>query len=306
MRFAHISDLHLCTKHKSENIPKIKRLIQHALDNGAQHFVITGDISDNADEKDFVVFKEILKKFDLLRSDKTTIIIGNHDIFGGPQTAQDVFNFPAKCMNTNYHERVAKFIDHFKELFVNTIRLHDELYFPFAKEFKDVLLVGINSAAEYSRFKNPFASNGHVSKTQRQFLKAILTKNEFKNKVKIILTHHHFYPKNVASHSSERTMWNKIENYTMKLRGKKKLLKLFLESNVKLVLHGHSHEMKEYFREGIRFINSGGSVDNGLKDETSLFLIDVFPFEVTAEISKPSLKSQNITTQEKLVVSLAS
>lgn len=305
MRIAHISDLHLCTKHKRENISKIKKLIQHALDNGVQHFVITGDISDNADEKDFVVFKEILKKFDLLRSDKTTIVIGNHDIFGGPQTAQDVFGFPTKCMNTNYHEKVAKFIDHFKELFENTIRPHDELFFPFVKEFKDVLLIGLNSNAEYSRFKNPFASNGHVSKIQRQFLKAILTKNEFKEKVKVILTHHHFYPKNVTSHSSESTMWNKIENYTMKLRGKKKLLKLFLESNVKLVLHGHSHEMKEYFREGIRFLNAGASVDNNSKDESSLFLIDAFPFEITAEISTPSLKSKSIAAQEKLIVSLA-
>ena len=306
MRFAHISDLHFCTKHKRENISKMKKLIQHALDNGAQHFVITGDISDNADEKDFNVLRELLKNFDLLKSDKTSIVIGNHDIFGGPQTAQDVFNFPTKCMNTNYHQKVARFIDHFKELFENTIRPHDELYFPFVKIFKDVLLVGINSTAEYSRLKNPFASNGHVSKIQRQFLKATLTKNEFKNKIKIILAHHHFYPKNVASHSSERTLWNKIENYTMKLRGKKKLLELFLESNVKLVLHGHSHEMKEYFREEIRFINSGGSVDNGHKDETSLFLIDVFPFEITAEISKPSLKSKNIAPLEKLVVSLAS
>ena len=201
MRFAHISDLHLCIKHKSDNISKIKKLIQHALDNSAQHFVITGDISDNADEKDFNILRELLKNFDLLRSDKTSIVIGNHDIFGGTQTAQDVFNFPTKCMNTNYHEKVAKFINHFKELFEDTIRHHDELYFPFAKEFKNVLLVGLNSTAEYSRFKNPFASNGHVSKMQRQFLKAILTKNEFKEKVKIILAHHHFYPKNVTSQS---------------------------------------------------------------------------------------------------------
>ena len=94
------------------------------------------------------------------------------------------------------------------------------------------------------------------------------------------------------------TMWNKIEDYTMKLRGKKKLLKLFLESNVKLVLHGHSHEMREYFREGIRFVNAGGSVDNNIKEEASLFLIDAFPFEITAEISTPASKSQNITTEK--------
>ena len=306
MRIAHISDLHLCAKHKRENISKIKRLIKHALDNGAQHFVFTGDISDNSNEKDFVLFREILKKYDLLRSDKSTIVIGNHDIFGGPQTAQDVLNFPSKCINTNYHEKVANFIEHFKELFEGTIRTHDELFFPFAKVFKDVLLVGLNSNAEYSRLKNPFASNGHVSKIQRRFLKTILGKNEYDGKVKIVLTHHHFYQKDVASHSSEGSMWNKIENYTMKLRGKKKLLKLFIEHNVKLVLHGHSHEMKEYFRDGIRFVNSGGSIDNNIKAGESLFMIDAFPFEIAAEISAPNSNSGTISDSEKIIVSLAS
>jgi 3',5'-cyclic AMP phosphodiesterase CpdA len=305
MRVAHISDLHICGKHKRENISKVKKLIQHALENGVQHFVITGDISDNADEKDFNVFKEVLKKFDLYRSDKTTIVIGNHDIFGGPQTAQDVFNFPAKCMNTNYHEKIAKFVDHFKELFENTIRPHDELYFPFAKVFKDVLLVGLNTNAEYSRFKNPFASNGQVSKVQRQFLKMILLKKEFDEKVKIVLTHHHFYPKNVASHSSEGTLWNKIENYTMKLRGKKKLMKTFIEHDVKLVLHGHSHEMKEYYREGIRFVNSGGAVENHMKDSIGMFLIDAFPFEISTDVLSLPVKTRT-KSQEKIIVSLAS
>ncbi len=305
MRIAHISDLHICGKHKRENISKVKKLIQHALENGAQHFVITGDISDNADEKDFNVFKEVLKKFDLYRSDKTTIVIGNHDIFGGPQTAQDVFNFPAKCMNTNYHEKIAKFVDHFKELFENTIRPHDELYFPFAKVFKDVLLVGLNTNAEYSRFKNPFASNGQVSKVQRQFLKMILLKKEFDEKVKIVLTHHHFYPKNVASHSSEGTLWNKIENYTMKLRGKKKLMKTFIEHDVKLVLHGHSHEMKEYYREGIRFVNSGGAVENHMKDSIGMFLINAFPFEISTDVLSLPVKTRT-KSQEKIIVSLAS
>jgi len=281
MRIAHISDLHLNTKLKRENILKTKKLIQYALDSGAEHFVITGDVSDNADEKDFNILKKLLEDFDLLSSDKTSIVIGNHDIFGGPQTIQEIVHFPQKCLSVNYHRKVALFINCFKELFQNVIQLHEESFFPYAKVFRNILLVGLNSVDEYSRIKNPFASNGHISKIQRHGIKAILAKNEFKDKIKIILTHHHFYPKNVASHSSERTMWNRIENYTMKLRGKKKLLKMFQEHNVKLVMHGHSHEMKEYFREGIRFVNSGGSVDNNREGEAGMFLIDVFPFDVS-------------------------
>ncbi len=306
MRIAHISDLHLCAKHKRDNIAKIKKLIQHALDNGAQHFVITGDIADNGEEKDFILFREILKKFDLLRSDKTTIVIGNHDIFGGAQSAHDVVNFPSKCLSVNYHEKVSAFVVHFKELFENVIRPHKESFFPFAKEFKDVLLVGLNSIDQYSRFKNPFASNGHVAKTQRKLIESLLITPKFKYKVKVVLIHHHFYPKNIASQSSESALWNKIENFTMKLRGKKKLLKLFVNNNVKLVLHGHSHEMKEYFREGIRFINAGASVDNNSKDEASLFLIDAFPFDIGTALS--SLQQKPILSYHppKLIASLAS
>lgn len=167
-------------------------------------------------------------------------------------------------------------------------------------------MIGLNSVDQYSRFRNPFASNGHVSKTQRKFLESLLVMPKFKDKVKIVMTHHHFYPKNVASHSSENTIWNRIENHTMKLRGKKKLYKIFVKNNVKVVLHGHSHEMKEYFRKGIRFINAGGSVDNNSKDETSLFLIDVFPFETSVEISSPMMKSNRIVLQEELITSLVS
>lgn len=285
MRIAHISDLHLCGKYKKNNIDKTEKLIRHGLDNGVQHFVFTGDISDNADENDFIVFKEILKKYDLLKSDKTTIVIGNHDIFGGPQTAQDVFNFPSKCMLVNYHEKVSLFINHFKELFVNAVFPSAEIFFPFIKEFKDIVLIGLNSIDHYSRFKNPFASNGKVSKTQIKSLKNLLSSKEFKDKIKIVLVHHHFYKKDMVAKSSSSIIWNKVESFTMKLMGKKKLINLFVENNVKMILHGHSHDMVDYYRKGIRCVNSGGSVENESSTEKGLYIIDAFPFDLSVTLS---------------------
>ncbi|MEW6655216.1 MAG: metallophosphoesterase, partial [Bacteroidota bacterium] len=199
MRIAHLSDLHLCSNFRKSNVARIKELIEHALAKGAQHFVFTGDITDNAEEKEYLSFRELLKSFNLLHSDKSSIVIGNHDIFGGPQTAHDVVNFPFKCMNANYNSRVAKFVYHFRELFENTIRPHNEVFFPFAKELKNVLLVGLNSIDEYSRFKNPFASNGKISKTNRKIAANFLSMPKFKEKVKIVLVHHHFYLKSEES-----------------------------------------------------------------------------------------------------------
>jgi 3',5'-cyclic AMP phosphodiesterase CpdA len=305
MRIAHISDLHLCGKYKKNNIERTEILIRHALDNGVQHFVITGDISDNADENDFFVFKEILRKYDLLNSDKTTIIIGNHDIFGGPQTAQDVFNFPSKCMLVNYHEKVSIFINYFKELFVNAIFPDEEMFFPFLKEFKDTLFIGLNSIDHYSRFKNPFASNGKVSLPQIRALKHLLSAGDFKEKIKIVLIHHHFYKKDMIARSSQSSIWNKIEYFTMKLRGKKDLIKIFEKYNVKLILHGHSHDMVDYYRKGIRCINAGGSIENDSSDELSLYIIDAFPFDLSVTLSPVLLNQIDDVHKPELVNSVA-
>lgn len=305
MRIAHISDLHLCGKYKKNNIERTELLIRHALENGVQHFVITGDISDNADENDFIVFKDILRKYNLLSSDKTTIIIGNHDIFGGPQTAQDVLNFPSKCMLVDYRARVSLFMNHFKELFDNAVFHNDEMSFPFLKEFKEIILIGLNSIDHYSWFKNPFASNGRVSNQQIKALKHLLKTQEFKEKIKIVLIHHHFYKKDMIARSSQSSIWNKIENFTMKLRGKKELLKLFEEHNVKLILHGHSHDMVDYYRKGIRCINAGGSIENESSDELNLYIIDAFPFDLSLTLSPVLLNLIDNVRNPELVNSVA-
>jgi predicted phosphodiesterase len=124
---------------------------------------------------------------------------------------------------------------------------------------------------------------------------------EFKDKTKIVLAHHHFYKKNVSSSSSEKTLWDKIEHFTMKLRGKKKLFKLFVENDVKLVLHGHSHEMREYKRKEITFLNAGASVETHSEGKPSLFLVDVFPGAITTELSIVPENKKQISTQIDLL-----
>lgn len=274
MRIAHISDIHINTAFKKANLGKTKKLIKFALEKGFDHLVITGDISDNSEEKNFLIFRKILKSFDLLDSRKTTVTIGNHDIFGGVQTALDVVNFPSKCLKTDYEKKVIEFVGHFKELFEGCFYPLKKKLFPFAKIVDDVAFIGLNTNDVYSRIKNPFASNGKVYKDQFGGIKQLLESGELMGKRKIILSHHHFY-KNTEEATSSSSMWNKIEGYTLKLRGKKKLFNLFKENNVELVLHGHSHEMREYQRKGIKFLNAGGSVDNSNSDKSSIILIDV-------------------------------
>lgn len=275
IKIAHLSDLHLCKKYKPQNIVKTEKLIKYALEQNVEHFVITGDISDNSNENDYLILRKILETYKLLRSDKTSIIIGNHDIYGGVQLVSDITNFPSRCLRTNYKEKVHQFVNYFKELFENTISFSKENPFPFAKIIGDVALIGINSIDEYSKIKNPFASNGRVSKRQRKDLKRLLNLDVVTEKTKVIMIHHHFYKNNIESKSSNSTLWNKIEGFTMKLRGKRKLLKLFKKNGIQLVLHGHSHELKEYHRNGIKFVNAGASLENENEKQPALFIIEL-------------------------------
>ncbi|MCX7797107.1 MAG: metallophosphoesterase [Melioribacter sp.] len=274
VKLAHISDLHICFNYKKQNIERTKKIIESALEENVDHLIITGDISDNSNENDYIILRKILETYNLFDSSKTSIIIGNHDIFGGVQVMSDIYNFPQKCYKTNYEKKVQVFFQYFKELFENTITVSKNI-FPYAKIINNIALIGLNSVDKYSKIKNPFASNGKVSKQQRLELKKLLDFPILKSKIKLIMIHHHFYKKKMKSSSSFNALWGKIESYTMKLRGKKKLIKLFKKRNIKAVLHGHSHELLEYQRKGIKFFNAGGSVENNDIKEYGFFIIDV-------------------------------
>jgi predicted phosphodiesterase len=76
------------------------------------------------------------------------------------------------------------------------------------------------------------------------------------------LIHHHFNKLKLHSKSTFGSLWGNIEKQTMKLRNKRRLFNLFNEFNVDVVLHGHVHESKEYFRKGVRFLNAGATIKN--------------------------------------------
>jgi 3',5'-cyclic AMP phosphodiesterase CpdA len=303
MRIVHISDLHLNSYFKRANIKKLKRVLKNAVNIDPDHIVITGDISDDAKESEFILLKKILKTFGLYSSDKVSLVIGNHDIFGGVQTAKDVVDFPAKCSRTNYDQKINFFIDYFKELFEGTITVSGTPEFPYIKIVRDAAFIGINSNDRYSTLKNPFASNGRVYEDQHNKILQLLRNPILKLKHKIVLIHHHFYKKKEPSSSSENNIWDKIETFTMKLRGKKKLIKIFNSYNIKLVLHGHSHEIRNYTRKNIQFYNAGASIDNDLTSAYfNLIEFDSRDFSVSLEEVPAVSKTSIVKPKEELRV----
>ncbi|MBI5726504.1 MAG: metallophosphoesterase, partial [Ignavibacteriales bacterium] len=175
MIFAHISDLHINTEIVNSHLRQAEALINSALEQGAEHFIITGDVSDKALAEDFRRLRELLKKYKLLDPQKLSMVIGNHDIFGGVSHAEDIFTFPEKCRTTDYSQGIYSFNNYFEEAFAECIyRSGDGSGYPFAKRIGQCLLIGLNSIQEYSSIKNPFASNGKICDRQKEELKKIL------------------------------------------------------------------------------------------------------------------------------------
>lgn len=308
MKIAHISDLHICSTSKKSNIRATKSLLAAALKENPDHIVITGDIVDLANEKDFKIARKIFKEFNLLDSNYLTLTIGNHDIFGGISVPEDIPAFPQKCKQVDFKKKTIEFVERFYELFDNAIFGRDNNPFPFAKIFKDICLIGFNSVDNYSLIKNLFASNGKIGNKQIEAFKKLLELPIVKNKQKIALTHHHFSSDICFATSSNLTLWQKIERYTLKLRGKKKILKEFEKAGIDLVLHGHVHNSSDYYKKGIRFSNAGGSLGNKLDATLKINWIEIKSgkIEITIKpIREITIFSQFIGKKEKNILQTA-
>lgn len=283
MKIAHISDLHIDKTYKRNNYLKTLRLFEYISDNNFDHVIISGDITENAEASAFEIARNLFKRFGLLDAKKLTLTIGNHDIFGGVHLAEDVINFPKKCKVTDYDAKVKEFEKYFAETFTGTIR--NNKLFPYIKEFDEFALISLNSIARYSILKNPFASNGEISDKQMKALWELLIENDLKDKKKIVVTHHHFC-KNSLDEDDAGALWKILDRQTMKLRGKKHLMKQFKKMGVELVLHGHVHESNHYKRRNIKFINSGGSILSGKNDALYINNIEINSNGITNDFIK--------------------
>lgn len=291
MKIAHISDLHLNTMFNDSSLKRIKRIVKYISTLDVDHFVISGDLTDNADENDLYILKKLFDKAGFLKSEKLSLVPGNHDIFGGPQRPEDIFTFPERCKEINFKKKINVFNELFKETFEKVIyqsQLQENNGYPYAKIINDkLLLVGINSNVEYSRYKNPFASNGEVKLSQFIEIDEIFKKYSNRADNILVVIHHHFN-KVKSTKRSVAGLWQSIEKQTMKLRKKKRLLSLFEKYSVDLVLHGHIHYNELYERNGLTFVNGGASISGYSGKSVKINIIDISDQNIFCELHKIS------------------
>ena len=272
-RIAHLSDLHLSPEYFPERTHYFRSILQQCAEMDVDHIIITGDITNQARGKEFQAFREIAGEFSLLSADKMTVVVGNHDIFGGPYHAEDVLNFPSMCKAADYDSKLKEFYSAAKETFDGTKFFSPKSVFPFVKFAGDIAIVAVNSVARWHPLKNPLGSNGTVDDHQFEAIRTILKSPLLEGKRILVAVHHHFNKMEDKGNSKLERLWMAIESTTMKMYGKKKLLKMFRKADVHHVLHGHVHTNNEYKRHGIRCMNAGGTVIPAKNQEQAFHLL---------------------------------
>jgi 3',5'-cyclic AMP phosphodiesterase CpdA len=229
--------------------------------NKCNHLIVTGDISNNSDIADLKYVKLVLKKYNFTAPDNLSVTIGNHDIFGGAKKGPDVFLFPTECKNINYDSKVKIFCEVFsakKELASG--QFNKNIFLNLKMLSNDIVLIPVNSIANWSANLNPTASNGLISKADIKKLETLLSKKELNNKFKIVLIHHHFNEPEINNLRDSHSLWLYSERYTMKLHNKDEIIDLFDRYKVDLILHGHTHITESYKINRSLFINSSGCI----------------------------------------------
>jgi len=256
------------------------------------HLFITGDLTDNASEVNLNILRKSLTYFGYEDSKRLSVIVGNHDIFGGLQKADEIFSFPDKCRRTDYNTKIKSFNEVFEKSFEDCIYQGESNSYPYAKIIGEALVIGINSNAEYSSISNPFASNGEVS--IEQFAEIVKILNEFGNfvKYKIILIHHHFNKSKNDSGFSSAGLWQNIERQTMRLKKKKRLYSLFQENGIDLILHGHLHTTQHYEKRELKFLNAGGSIKSADHGKLKINFLTINKEVITTEIKKITIDNK--------------
>jgi 3',5'-cyclic AMP phosphodiesterase CpdA len=292
MKLIHISDLHLNLNAQNNNIERLTRFFAYLKLLSPDHLVITGDLSENGEPEELETLKEIMEFAGFLDSAKATVIIGNHDIFGGVHRAEDILTFPDRCAKTDYEGKISAFHEIFAELFSGCRYPLEGQNYPFIKIVDNIAIAGVNSISPYSALKNVFASKGKVSDAQYEALyEGLLHAMDEVDNI-FIAIHHHFNKILTEDELWLRSIWSRIEKQTMKLKKKKRLMQMFRVFSVKAVLHGHHHVMEMYKRQEVQYINSGASARNAEKDTMYYHLIDITNNLITPTLLKFTWASQ--------------
>lgn len=158
MRIAHFSDFHLGAGVLSAQIRRMRALVDHALDGGAEHLMFSGDLVDHGNVGDARALADHLRARRMFTADGFSLVFGNHDIWpiswSGdlPGRAMRWFRSQAAALILNREPPGQKNYDAlaslFSPAFASATAMSDEDPFPSVKRVGPVAIGMLDTTAD--------------------------------------------------------------------------------------------------------------------------------------------------------------
>jgi len=265
MKIAHLSDLHFGFSPGLDSF--IERRLHEVCEAGADHLVISGDLSQSGRKEQWEGLRHLLRRYGFFTPEALTVIPGNHDLFSFffshfhatidfyaklhrvPGTAIRIYRYgwqqyerDLACFNAEFN--------YFSHLF--TLEDAPAGGYPFIKILNEkVALIGLDSNRLLPQIRrNAICSNGYVDLTSTRH---ILAHPQLHDKIKLVLLHHHLLPEKILAGREGRWFAS-----ATRLLNRKEVVALLAQAGVDLVLHGHYHHQESYrLANTLRVLNNG-------------------------------------------------
>ena len=219
-RIAHLSDVHTLEPQRDAygwgvkfvsigraldaegRLRKLERALGAAKQSGADHVVISGDLTELGTDAQFESFANVLDDA-RIAPERVTLVPGNHDAYTTGDAWSRALAGPLRAYARSSAIAPGHVVDR-----------------------GDVVLLPIDT----TRFQNVALSGGEIGGDATSALGARLADPAFRDKVVVVVTHH-------PPFSHARRVWQYIDG----LRGAARLVELLAWHTHVQVLHGHMH-----------------------------------------------------------------
>jgi 3',5'-cyclic AMP phosphodiesterase CpdA len=237
MRIAHISDLHVLAlegaipfrlfnkratgyanlrlrRGRHHQARLVRAIATHLSSLAVDHVVITGDLSNLALEAEFQAVRQILDDLLALSPSRVSIVPGNHDVYTrGAERSQRFYRYFDPYLRSDLPELRAE---------------HPSGMFPVVKLRGPVAFIGLSTAVA----RLPFFASGWLGAPQRRALKSVLTSDDLKGAIPVILLHHP---------AVNMPAWTWTKRKMDGLDDAAELARILSDVPRGLLLHGHLH-----------------------------------------------------------------
>jgi 3',5'-cyclic AMP phosphodiesterase CpdA len=207
-----------------ERARKLSRSLAAAVQRGATHVVISGDLTEIGSNAQFEAFAHALHDSEIT-PDRITLVPGNHDAYTTEDGWRRALEGPLKAFRASSAHTAGHVV-----------------------ERGDVVFLPIDSTC----FQSIARSGGEVTEETARAIEARLADPAMRNKAVVLVQHHPPF-----THSNGA--WNWIDG----LRGSARLMETLMRyANVQM-LHGHMHRIVDRLLGKSRIFGASAVVDDG-------------------------------------------